>query len=107
MLSKNTTRGARGQPELNAARLRNAQQVGHKLAARDGEGAGAGKEEWQTDRQKQQASPTSAFFPESSTTTDDIWNHITAIGRNTHNIHYTHSHSHTHTHTLAYTQFVV
>lgn len=28
MLSKNTTRGARhGQPELNAARLRNAQQV--------------------------------------------------------------------------------
>lgn len=29
MLSKNTTRGARhGQPELNAARLRNAQQVG-------------------------------------------------------------------------------
>jgi len=73
MLSKNTTRGARGQPELNAARLRNAQQVGHKLVVRGGVEAGvSGKEEWQTDRLKQQASPTSAFFPESSTTTDDI-----------------------------------
>lgn len=47
MLSKNTTRGARhGQPELNAARLRNAQQV----EERDG-GRGGGRV-WEGGREK-------------------------------------------------------
>lgn len=41
MLSKNTTRGARhGQPELNAARLRNAQQVEE---GDEGRGGGRGR----------------------------------------------------------------
>lgn len=74
MLSKNTTRGARhGQPELNAARLRNAQQVKERDGRnKEGEEEGRMRGEREAERRNCSLSWRSSASPTHCLQTDDI-----------------------------------